>query len=204
MIESFFPNYCIGCGRVIGCKGFLCEECSKKIRGPIIGGEKIPNISRISFLWKYETPMKEIIKEYKFNKRYRVSNFFVCKLKVLYEILDLKNKIIIPVPTNIKTYRKRGMDTNLYILKKLKKQMEFCLRNDIIYSRNKRPQSTLKGKERKENIKGVFYIKENNLPEKVVLFDDVVTTGSTLSECAKLLKKNGVREIESISLARVV
>ena len=204
MIENFFPNYCIGCGRIIGCKAFLCDECSKKIKGPIIGGEKIANISRVSFLWKYETPMKEIIKEYKFNKRYRVSNFFVYKLKVLFEKLDIENKIVIPVPTNIKTFRKRGMDTNLNILKKLKKQMEFSLRNDIIYSKNKRPQSTLKGKERKENVKGIFYIKGNNLPEKVVLFDDVVTTGSTLSECAKLLKKNGVREIESISLARVV
>jgi competence protein ComFC len=62
----------------------------------------------------------------------------------------------------------------------------------------------LKGKEREENIKNIFYINEKKLPDEIILFDDVITTGSTLKECAKLLRKNGVKEIYSISLARVV
>lgn len=204
MIEKFFPNYCVGCGCNIGYKGFLCEDCLKKMKGPIINGEKIPFISGVSFFWRYETPMKELIKEYKFNKRYRISDFFVKCLNEIFDVLKLHEKVVVPVPTNVKTYRIRGIDTNLFILKKLKKTRDFQLRNDIIYSRNKRPQSTLKGKEREENIKNIFYINEKKLPDEIILFDDVITTGATLKECAKLLRKNGVKEIYSISLARVV
>jgi len=81
------------------------------------------------------------------------------------------------------------------------------VRTDILLRhKHTKPQTDLKGKERKVNIRGAFKINSNCklsiLNSKLILFDDVWTTGSTLRECGKVLKRIGVKEAWGLTLTR--
>ena len=76
--------------------------------------------------------------------------------------------------------------------------------NCLVKIKETLPQINLSGKERQENIKGVFSIKNKELikNKKVLLVDDVYTTGSTMEECARVLKVIGAKEVWGIAAAR--
>ena len=67
------------------------------------------------------------------------------------------------------------------------------------------PQTALSGQERRQNLAGVFAVSrpERVIGRRILLIDDVYTTGTTLNECAKVLKKNGAVQVEALTLARV-
>lgn len=120
---------------------------------------------------------------------------------------DIENdKIVIPVPLHPKRLRWRGFNQAELLAKNLADYFELPLENYIlIRKRNNIPQVEIKDRrERMENIKGAF---DCAMPEavknkKVILVDDVCTTSATLSECAKVLKKSGAREVWGAVVAR--
>lgn len=202
LIDDLFPNYCVACGKEIGYKSFLCEDCTGSLKGPVYLDFKLPWIDQGHFFWWYESPLKEIIRAYKFERRYRLSNCLANYLFEMFCSFSPEFDAIVPVPTTISALGERGYDTNRLILKKLKKKFVFT-EDQVLVARNKKvPQSSLGGKERKKNIEGKFAIRKEPVPERVLLFDDVVTTGSTVIECAKLLKRNGAKEITLFTIGR--
>ena len=72
----------------------------------------------------------------------------------------------------------------------------------LIRARHTRPQSELSLKERLENLKGAFAVRGSVKEKKILLFDDVMTSGATLYETAKVLKKAGAKEVHLLVLAR--
>lgn len=201
-IDDLFPNYCIACERKIHHDRFLCEECEDSLKGPVYLDFKLSWIDRGHFYWWYESPLKEIIRSYKFERRYRISEYLAGFLFDMFCSFSPEFDAVVPVPTTLSAYGDRGYDTNQLILKKLRKKFVF-VENQILIARNKKtPQSSLGGKERKKNVKDKFLIKKGPVPEKILLFDDVVTTGSTVIECAKLLKSNGAKDITLFTIGR--
>jgi len=117
-----------------------------------------------------------------------------------------KSSILIPVPLHSRRQRWRGFNQAELLGKILAEKFNWQVRTDILVRhKHTKPQVDLKGKERKNNIRGAFKItpkaKIKNL-KKVWLFDDVWTTGSTLRECGQVLKRAGVRKVWGLTLAR--
>jgi len=114
-----------------------------------------------------------------------------------------KNTLLIPVPLHKKRFLERGFNQAELIAKEFNKNFHFNLQTKILVrAKWTMPQVKLKGRQRKENIKGVFMVKNWNFSGKnVIILDDVATTLATLEECAKVLKQTGAQKVWGLVVA---
>ena len=118
-----------------------------------------------------------------------------------------ENSLIVPVPLHPKKLRERGFNQSLILAREISKKFAILL--DFMTLRrhiNTEPQISLGKKERESNVHGAFSVTE---PEKIkgqriILVDDVYTSGSTVKECARVLMKNKAAAVVVITLARAV
>lgn len=126
------------------------------------------------------------------------------KIKQSPKILfNLKDTLLIPVPLHKKRLNWRGFNQAQMIADCLAENFNLVTNNQLIRHKHKKAQAKLKETERKINIQGCFEWQGDNLNNyRIILIDDVVTTGSTLNECAKVLKKAGAKEIWGLVVAK--
>lgn len=115
--------------------------------------------------------------------------------------------LIVPVPLHRTRLKERGFNQSLLLAKGIAKIYNL----PVDYLNLKRvhattPQVKLKGKDRIKNVRGAFAVQDSNAfkDKRVLLIDDVYTTGATITECSKTLKKAGAKDIKCLTLARVV
>ncbi len=203
ILGKVFPNFCAGCAKQISFLALVCDSCESSMRGPMTFHYKLPYVDRAYSYWWYDPPFSEIIKQYKFSGRHRLSKYFAELVFKTMITLSLDVEVpIVPVPTTPEAIRRRGFDTNRMILSSLNKKLDVSVVEILTTRGMRQQQSSLGMEERKENVRGSFVIVNNRLPDRVILFDDVVTSGSTIRECAKTLKDNGTSEVTLVSLAR--
>jgi competence protein ComFC len=194
---------CPSCHKV-SLHGKTCEACQKSyyLNGVIYALDyKNQLIQKIIKLLKYHfvkdliNPLAKILIRQIKNSQFLSDNFTA----------DESSFLIIPIPLYRKKFLWRGFNQSELLAKKLAEEFELNLRTDLlIKTRNTKSQTDLKEKERHLNIKKSFAIKnKNELKGKIIfLIDDVLTTGSTLNEAAKELKKAGAQEVWGMTLAR--
>jgi ComF family protein len=118
---------------------------------------------------------------------------------------DFSNFVLVPVPLSKKKLKWRGFNQAEEIAKELANFLKIPLISDcLIKTKETKDQVELSEKERKENVKGAFYIKnkEKIAGKNVLLVDDVFTTGATMEEAAKVLKEAGSEKIVGVVVAK--
>jgi len=208
-LEIFFPKFCLGCQRE---GDYLCPDCKATLeiseihQSPPAGGLKDlyfaldyqkPLIKKSVKLFKYEPFVKELAKP--------LSSLIIEHFLLLEKQPDFGDFILIPIPLEKKKMKWRGFNQAEEIGKELSKFLKIPLLNNILLkTRETLPQVELTGKERKENMKGAFLVQNNDLikNKKILLVDDIYTTGSTMKEAARVLKEAGGKEIIGIAVAR--
>lgn len=116
-----------------------------------------------------------------------------------------KDVILIPVPLYKNKLKQRGFNQAEEIAKELSKYLKIPIFNNLLIKIKPTPaQVELDKKQRKNNIKGVFSVKNPKAikQKKILLVDDIFTTGSTLEECAKILKEAGAKKVWGVVVAR--
>ena len=207
LLDIIYPPVCGICDKIN--KKNLCKKCEIKIKPYQINEiEKIKNKSfdyQIKIL-KYENIIRDKIINYKFNEKaylYKTFAKIILKNKKIYGFLK-KYDIIMCVPMHIKKKMLRGYNQSELIAKELAKKLQIEKQfNNLIKIKDTKKQSTLTKEQRKTNLKNAFQIKdiEKVKNKKVILFDDIYTTGSTVEECSKVLKRVGVSSIAVVTLA---
>ena len=110
---------------------------------------------------------------------------------------------IVPVPLSIHRLRERGFNQSLLIASVISKQKGIPLMMDsLIKKRVTPPQTGLSAKERRKNLKDALEVRGNVRGLRILLLDDVMTTGATVRECAKHLMSAGAKEVIVMALAR--
>ncbi|MCI8636957.1 MAG: ComF family protein, partial [Clostridia bacterium] len=112
---------------------------------------------------------------------------------------------IIPVPISKKRRKERGYNQSELIAKEMAKNLGIEYNTDCLFKvKNIVEQSKLNKEERQKNIQGVYELhKQNKLQnKKILLIDDIYTTGSTVNECCKILKQASPKQIEVFTLAK--
>jgi ComF family protein len=161
----------------------------------------------------YNSISKKLIYQFKYKPHLTALKHFLVDL--MYESLIqneefnkvIKSKIIfIPIPLSKTKYNKRGYNQAEILAKELSKRFNYPVFNCLVRVKETKSQVNLNKKDRKENIKGAFEIDKGYSAKiqnkKVVLIDDVLTTGSTFSEAADVLKHCGVRQVWAVALAK--
>ncbi len=220
VLDLIFPKSCLSCGR----GGiYICSDCVAKVRvlKPVcpycekasIDGvthtkcSKKYGLDGLFSAWDYEEVIRKALLALKYKYSTEVgkelANTFVRFLKSTNHLLPRKG-ILVPVPLHWHRENVRGFNQSEEIGKLVAKEMEWGYGSDlIIKKKSTTSQAQLSVDERKQNLKGVFQINTKvNIPESVIIFDDVFTTGSTLKECAKVLKRGGVKKVWGLTIAR--
>lgn len=180
----------------------LCYECRKKLQKEFKFtkiSSKRQNFSGQYYLFQYKNLIRNLILKMKFQKEsyiYKTIEHFLQNNKKYLEKLK-KYDIIIVVPLSWKRRLQRGYNQSQLIAEIISNILQIKIESKILYkTKNIVPQSTLNKKDRKENIKGAFKIKhiEKIKNKKILIIDDIYTTGNTLNECAKMFIKEGIKK----------
>lgn len=214
-IKDVGDPICLKCWKkVVFSTGPLCPICGRPFPSRIslskspnyicgLCREKRPYFQRHIYIGSYGGVLSKAIRLFKYKKKvslaYSLSYLLCRKIKDLPEI-----DIIIPVPLYIKRLRSREFNQALLISGVLSLHLDRPVINNVmVKNRDTRPQVELNRQKRRVNIKDVFSITDRYLikGKRVLLVDDVFTTGSTINECARILKKSGAYRIYAITLA---
>lgn len=206
-LAIFYPARCINCGELVEDKYPFCNECLKNFKPKRrerfieVNGQKIKCISA----FHYEGKIRESICDFKFRGRKSYSKFFAENIS---KVLLLEDKIedfdyITAVPLSKQRYKERGYNQAEIVAKDLSKIINVKYFDILKKIKNNKIQHTLNLEERSENVKGVYDIQEriDIKNKKVILCDDIITSGNTLSECVKMLLKLGAKEVICITTA---
>lgn len=209
-----FPRICFSCDEKIN-NGYLCEKCFRQIElihhpletspNKTHGGKRENNVKgihkitqpyeKLICITKYKGPIVRLIHLFK----YQNYDFLVELLgPLMIEHLTKTGfdpscyDYIAAVPLYSSKLRDRGYNQANLLAQYLAKHFKISLKNDIIYAtRESASQTKLNKAKRSINIKGLFKVKQKLKNEKILLVDDIFTTGSTVRECACALKKSG-------------
>ena len=227
LLDVFFPRFCFGCNR----EGkWLCDDClaTLEIRNYVVcpiclkrtldfktcrSCQSKTILSGLFWALSYENLLvKKLIHRFKYEPFVRELkqplSYIIISHLLLIEFFSTNNPadfILIPIPLHIKRKKWRGFDQTEEISKEISNYFGIpLLTNILIRKKETLPQVDLEEKERKENIKGVFSLK--NVQEiqgkKIFLVDDVYTTGATMEEATRVLKEVGAKEIWGVTVAR--
>jgi competence protein ComFC len=122
----------------------------------------------------------------------------------IFQKVYKSSPILIPIPLSKKRLRSRGYNHSELLVQGLSRSLNLKLMNGLQRVRETKSQFGLTLKERKENIKNAFTLDSKFIIRNSIIFlvDDILTTGSTLLEAARILKKNGAKKVYGLTLAR--
>lgn len=157
----------------------------------------------------YDGSLMEAIHRFKYAKRVSFSRPLSALVReAFFRFWDVNSiDLIVSVPLHMKRLRERGFNQSFLLIRRWAKQ-EGLPFDGLTLSRSRwtEPQTALSRKERQKNIKGAFAVKdpEKIVGQKILLVDDVYTTGSTVNECARVLMEAGAEFVDVLTLARAV
>ena len=209
ILDILFPPRCVFCGKILktGEVG-LCDHCQLNL--PWLGGQaaeqKFEFISLCASPLQYCDDVRNSIHRYKFSDR---NGYAKCYGKLVAQCIEdhLSGKydIITWVPLSARSLKKRGYDQAMLLAMAAALELNDVAVETLRKKHHTNAQSSLKeDSERRANVLGAYEVVDSVLIEgkRVLLIDDVVTTGSTMSECARVLLTHGAADVVSASLCR--
>lgn len=207
LLGLLYPPRCVLCRRLLqDTEDGVCRVCRKTLR-TVPASEQRRDIQRIELCaapFRYEGAVRESLLRYKF---YGVTAYARVYADFIAKSID-ENQIscdsITWVPLSRKRLRRRGYDQARILAEELAKKLELPCERMLIKQRDTRPQSSMDSAEkRRANASGAYVCREGLALKgrTVLLVDDIVTTGATMSECARLLKAAGCKAVYGAAAA---
>lgn len=155
-------------------------------------------------IFPYGSVLQESLFKLKYGKRQEYGSFYG-QIAAVYSREIIRNwgvEIIIPIPLHRKRMEKRGYNQAELIAEALGKTLCIPVDSRLMKRKvNTRPQKELDYRERKQNMKNAFFLKGENRYRRILLVDDIYTTGSTIEAAAELLKRNGAENVFFLTIA---
>lgn len=197
IINWLFPRNCFGCGKG---KEYLCNLCEGQVKnGGLI---KKDGFEGIISIYKYDNLIKKIIEKIKYefisDGTSEMAIKMVRKLKIDYpnvvKYWQKEKYSLIPIPLHQQRQNWRGFNQSDILAQKIGEILNLECKNDIIFRKLKiKSQAKIKKREEKwKNMVNVFEIvATKKVPKKVILVDDVITSGATMTAALRILKNSG-------------
>jgi len=230
ILSLIYPAFCLSCGKFIP-EGFLCPQCLNELKlisppfCPLCGlpydisypsehlcteclsGKRHFKMARSAFA--YEGVGRELIHSFKFGKKKPLLPFLSQLMwKALSSYPELLSvDLVVSVPLHPKRERERGFNQSALLAKEMAKRTGLPFTPNLLRKvKLTPPQSSLTRKERLKVVKGAFTVaKRGNISlggKKILLVDDILTTGATADECTRTLLSAGAKEVFVFTLAR--
>jgi len=174
----------------------LCADC---VKSP-------PAFDRCFSVFVYAQPLEWMIQQFKFNEKLSYAPLLSSlMLRYLQDNMQqqLKADVIIPMPLHPRRLKERGFNQSLLLLESVATEMGIPIDSSSCQRVRDTPHQTGKtAQQRRKNIKGAFQFDNQKGYKHVIIFDDVITTGSSVGELSKVLKRSGIERVDVWSLAR--
>jgi len=203
-------DLCAACADELPRLGLACARCALPVTSPdvtVCGAcqKKPPAFDAATALFQYQPPVNHLILQLKFHGRLSHARLLGQLLaRHLSASSGVPPECIVPVPLHSRRIRERGFNQALELARHVARRLHVPV--DLKCARRIRhtdPQMELPAKARRGNIRGAFKIAAGFKARHVAILDDVVTTGATVDELARSLRRAGVERIEVWSIARV-
>lgn len=202
ILDLFFPPKCAFCGR-IGIHG-VCPACEASLPRMETALREGAGFGRCAVPLRYEGIVRDSFLRYKFHgRRAAAEGYGPILARCVAEELPGEFDVVTWAPVSDKRYRQRGYDQAYLLARAAAKAWETKPVAMLRKARDNPPQSGLSASERRGNVIDIY---EAIAPEKIrnariLLVDDIITTGSTLGECARVLKGAGAASVVCACLA---
>lgn len=230
ILDMVYPVRCPICGEIVLPKSrMICKVCQdkliyieeprcKKCSKPVEHEEqeycrdclrKNYHYDKGFAVWVYDNAMRHSIANFKYHGRKEYAKFYTREVIRLYkeQILKLSPDVIIPVPLHRSKYRERGYNQAQLLASGIGKELKIPVITQVLIRDKKTlPQKKLSDKERLRNLSEAFQWNEKAACRyqekitKVLLIDDIYTTGSTIEACSRVLQSAGVSQVYFIVL----
>lgn len=214
VLEQFFPVTCPFCGTVISFRQDCCDKC-RPLLNALKGCcsrcgkqkcicERLNFIDRLFAPFPYDNLVQNAVARFKFQGHREYAKMLAAYMALCLRTSGKINAdFIVYVPMERAKYRERGYNQAEELAKELGTQIGVPVLEHALLKKKKTPlQHLLTLEERKENLKGVFTLGGVDISGKrLLLCDDVCTTGMTMEFCAEVLKKHGAAVVTGISFA---
>lgn len=210
LIRLLYPEKCVFCGELLpeAAPLSVCESCYSNLprcRMDFAGARQIPQLDGLFAAFLYEETIKRAIHDMKFHSRPRTARTLAC---LIWEEMSKHTVIpdvdlIVPVPMHWRRRISRGYNQSAEIGKTLGRIMKIPVKNALAKIRHTKPQSLSTREERLKNLENSIIVRYPTAVRglSVLLADDVVTTGATLSTCAGALKEAGAEWVFAVVIA---
>lgn len=211
-LELLFPKFCVNCGRD---GAYLCQDCLAMIDISDRIFRPQGKLSCLYFASDYNNfIIKKLITKYKYQPFAKDLAKTLSSIIIIYFqnlesppifLAQKKDFVFVPIPLFKKRLRWRGFNQSEEISRHLSEYLNIPISKDVLAkTRETIPQAKLSKQARKKNLKGVFVCQKPDLikDKRVLLVDDVFTTGTTMEEAARILKKAGAKQVLGIAVAR--
>jgi len=231
VLDWFYPPHCYHCGAVLsGSRSrILCPPCHQDLVASRIDGTicricglrlyeendakatcancltRVPDFDVARALFSYAGPAGSLIVGFKFHNEFFLGPLLLKRaLKMGWTPDGLGDfDAVVPVPLHPRRERERGYNQALLLAKVVARHFERPLRRRALCrTRHTSQQTKLAAHRRWENVRGAFQTNADVRGARLLLVDDVMTTGATASECARVLKKAGARSVSVLTIAR--
>ncbi len=217
LITAFFPNMCASCRAIIDEGEFLCDYCYSMLEVP--KGEKIcSKCGCVKYLCQCKnrkfyfdfvtspyynvTVAQNAMYSLKFGRNIPVARFFAERMSIAVKqnFFDTSFDFVAFVPMTPSSKRARGFNQSEVLARQIAEILQLPLKSDLLYSRRKkRPQHKTPLKKRFANVKDNYKSNASINGKTILLVDDIKTTGATLNECSKALKKAGAKKVYCVT-----
>jgi len=218
--QLLFPQNCMLCSGTNGGELALCPECLNDLpwhqtgvcpqcalpshNNHICGNclNSAPAFDTTRALFRYAYPLDAMLQRYKYQQNLNIAQTFSALIQEKFNDLSSFNRII-PMPLHPKRLAERGFNQSLEIARLLAKNLHIEL--DIESCRRIKfspPQASLPHKARIKNMRGAFHCGTSLAGQRIILLDDVMTTGASLHELASTVKAAGASHVECWVIAR--
>lgn len=220
ILEILYPRKCPVCDRIVTPKGALiCPPCRKRVS--FIGEPRCKKCGKALMfeekeycenctgqehrftygvaLMEYDRVARKILSDLKYRNRRDNADYVAAEMAVRLseEIRGMRADVLIPVPVHPRRKRVRGFNQAELLAKCLGERLEIPVRTDLLVRvKNTRPQKELGSLGRLNNLLSAFAVKQRDRNfDRVVLVDDIYTTGSTAEACTRVLMAAGVGQV---------
>jgi competence protein ComFC len=217
LLDFVYPPVCWGCHLSLASdEAVLCHRCVKTLphlQQPALPSNRLSwlQLERIFFdgtlaVYQYSAIVQELVHQFKYNGMTFLASLF--GKAIASRLLQNSEEIeaLVPVPLHRSRLRERGYNQSLLLAQQIAKAIGApVIEGRLVRVKNTMSQATLTRQERMSNVTNAFQLKQPEIfkGKSIGLVDDVFTTGSTMNECARLLKEAGATSVTCISIVRV-
>ncbi len=202
-------------------RGVVCDDCGQDLfartqqRCPVCAASTVaericgkcllepPIIDSTVVLTDYIYPFDRYVHTIKYHQQPQLLRSVAAELarRILLHGTELPD-MIIPVPLHVSRVRQRGFNQASLLARHIGQSLDIPVIEAAVRNRKTQSQSGLDHKQRRNNVYGAFSLKQDVEVKRIAICDDVITTGATINELARLFRDNGCEEIQAWALAR--